>query len=120
MLIPISALTHHLYIFPTNAHPPSPNSLASSTTHLFPKTPPSSVLSDSDLPHVDDATDAVTRFHVLEGLIDLGQGLAVSNELVDLELAVEVVLDEAGKLAAALDAAERTSLPHTAGDQLER
>lgn len=43
----------------------------------------------------------------------------MSNELVDLELAVEVVLDEAGELAAALDTAERTALPHTAGDQLK-
>lgn len=42
------------------------------------------------------------------------------DELVDLELAVEVVADEAGELRAALDAAKGASLPHAARDELER
>ena len=43
----------------------------------------------------------------------------MSDELVDLELAAGVVVDEAGELAAALDAAEGTALPDTSGDELE-
>ena len=38
------------------------------------------------------------------------------DELVDLERAVHVVLDEAGELGAALDAAERAAFPDAAGD----
>ena len=43
----------------------------------------------------------------------------MGDELVDLELALEIVVDQVGQLAAALDAAEGAALPHTAGDELE-
>jgi hypothetical protein len=43
----------------------------------------------------------------------------VGDELVDLQLALHVVVDQVGKLSAALDATEGTTLPHTAGDKLE-
>jgi len=55
----------------------------------------------------------------VEGLVDAAERLAVSDELVDLQLALHVVVDEIGQLGAALDAAESAALPHTAGDQLE-
>jgi hypothetical protein len=71
------------------------------------------------LAHVDDAADAVTSLHVLEGSVDLVEGLSVGDELVDLELAVHVVVDEVGKLSAALDTTESTSLPDATGDELE-
>jgi hypothetical protein len=71
------------------------------------------------LAHVDDAADAVTSLHVLEGGIDLVERLSVGDELVDLELAGHVVVDEVGKLSAALDTTEGTSLPDTTGDELE-
>lgn len=41
------------------------------------------------------------------------------DELVHLELAVLVVLDEAGELGAALDAAEGAAFPYAARDELE-
>jgi hypothetical protein len=71
------------------------------------------------LAHVDDAADAVTSLHVLEGGVDLVERLSVGDELVDLELAGHVVIDEVGKLSAALDTTEGTSLPDTTGDELE-
>jgi hypothetical protein len=71
------------------------------------------------LAHVDDAADAVTSLHVLEGGVDLVEGLSVGDELVDLELAVHVVVDKVGKLSAALDTTEGTSLPDTTGNELE-
>jgi len=43
----------------------------------------------------------------------------VSDELIDLELAIKVILHQTGQLSAALDAAERTALPDTTGDELE-
>lgn len=43
----------------------------------------------------------------------------MSDELIDLQVAIEVVLDKAWKLAAALDTAKGTTLPHTAGNELE-
>jgi hypothetical protein len=43
----------------------------------------------------------------------------MGDELIDLELAVHVVGDEAGELCAALDAAEGAAFPDAAGDELE-
>jgi hypothetical protein len=43
----------------------------------------------------------------------------VGDELVNLEVAIHVVGDKAGKLSAALDTAESATLPDTAGDELE-
>ena len=71
------------------------------------------------LAHVDDAADAVTSLHVLEGGVDLVERLSVGDELVDLELAVHVVVDEVRELSAALDTTESTSLPDTTGNELE-
>lgn len=44
----------------------------------------------------------------------------MGDELVDLELTLQVVVDEAGQLGAALDTAKGAALPDTARDQLER
>ena len=44
----------------------------------------------------------------------------MSDELVHLELAVEVVVDETRQLCATLDTTEGTSLPDTTSDELER
>ena len=41
------------------------------------------------------------------------------DELVDLEVALHVVCDQAGELCAALDTAECAALPHATGDELE-
>ena len=57
--------------------------------------------------------------HVVEALVDLLEGAVVGDELVDPELALHVVLNKTGELSAALDAAERRSLPDTASDELE-
>jgi hypothetical protein len=71
------------------------------------------------LAHVDDAADAVTCLHVLEGGVDLVERLSVGDELVDLELAGHIVVDEVRKLSTSLDTTEGTSLPDTTGDELE-
>lgn len=44
----------------------------------------------------------------------------MSDELIHLERAAEVVGDEALHLGAALDASKGAALPHAAGDELER
>jgi hypothetical protein len=71
------------------------------------------------LAHVDDAANAVAGLHVAKGLVDLVEGLAVRDELVDLEVTLHVVGDEAGQLRAALDAAEGAAFPYAARDELE-
>jgi hypothetical protein len=71
------------------------------------------------LAHVDDAADAVAGLHVAESLVNLVEGLAMRDELVDLEVAVHVVGHKTRQLRAALDAAERAALPHAACDELE-
>lgn len=57
--------------------------------------------------------------HIVESIVDATQVLAMSNELVDLELAAHVVVDETTHLAAALDTTKSTALPYAAGDELE-
>lgn len=69
--------------------------------------------------HVNNTTDAVTRLHVGESLVDLRQRLTVSNELVDLELAVHVIVNKVRQLSAALDTTEGATLPYTASNELE-
>jgi hypothetical protein len=71
------------------------------------------------LAHVNNAANAVARVHVVESLVDAAERLAVGDELVDLQLAGHVVVDEIGELRAALDAAESAALPYAAGDELE-
>lgn len=71
------------------------------------------------LAHVDDGADAVAGVHVVEGLVDAGERLAVGDKLVNLELAGHVVVDEVGELRAALDTTESAALPHATGDKLE-
>ena len=73
----------------------------------------------SKLAHVDNAANAVARVHVVEGLVDAAEGLAVGDELVDLQLAGHVVVDKVGKLGAALDTTESAALPDTASNELE-
>ena len=41
------------------------------------------------------------------------------DELVDHQLAAEVIVHQAGELRAAFDTAERAAFPNAAGDELE-
>ena len=68
---------------------------------------------------INHATNTVTKLHLLEGCVDVGQRLTVGNELVNLQVARQVVVDKARQLGAALDTTESTSLPYTTSDQLE-
>ena len=71
------------------------------------------------LAHVDDAANAVAGLHVAEGLVDLVERLAMGNELIDLEIAVQIIIDKAGELRATLDTTKGASFPDTASDELE-
>lgn len=71
------------------------------------------------MPHVNDTTDASAIVHVVESLVDGAEVLAVSDELVDLQFAVHVVVDETTHLRATLDAAEGATFPYATGDELE-
>lgn len=69
--------------------------------------------------HVDNASDTITSLHILEGLVDAGQSLAMGDEFVDLEFAIHVIGDEAWKLGSTLDTTEGASFPYTTGDELK-
>ena len=69
--------------------------------------------------HIHDTTHTVALLHLLKGSVDGRQRLAVSDELVHLELAIEVVVHQPRQLCATLDATKGTALPHTTSDQLE-
>jgi hypothetical protein len=80
---------------------------------------PNSTLTRLSLAHINHAPNAVASLHIRESLVDILKRLPVGNELIDLELPRHVIVDEAGELRAALDAAERATLPYTTGDELE-
>mmetsp|Transcript_908 Transcript_908/g.2866 ORF Transcript_908/g.2866 Transcript_908/m.2866 type:complete len:492 (-) Transcript_908:40-1515(-) len=69
--------------------------------------------------HVDNRADGLARVHRLEALADVTQRHAVRDELVHLEVARHVAVDEAGQLGAAAHAPEGRASPHAAGDELE-
>ncbi len=73
----------------------------------------------SQLPHVDDAPNAVTLLHGVEGLVDLTERLSMRDELVHLELARQIIIHEIRQLRAALDAAKGATLPDPTRHQLE-
>lgn len=49
--------------------------------------------------------------HIVEGIVDLIQRLAMGDELVDLELAIHVVLNKSRQLSTAFDASESAPTP---------
>jgi hypothetical protein len=61
----------------------------------------------------------VTRMHVVEGSVDVGQWLSVRNELIHLQLAVHIVGYEIWELCPSLDTSKCATLPYTACDKLE-
>ena len=63
-----------------------------------------------NLPHIDNATNAVTLLHDIETLVDILKRLSVSNELINLQLAIHIIGDQAWQLCTALDTAKSTSL----------
>ena len=74
---------------------------------------------DLDFPHIHHTPNALAVVHVVEGLVDAAEVLSVRDELVNLERAVHVIVDEAAHLRAALDTAVGAAFPHAAGDELE-
>lgn len=62
------------------------------------------------LPHINNATNAVALLHSLKSCIDLRERLPVSDEFVNLELALHVIINQARELGAALNSAKSTSL----------
>lgn len=43
----------------------------------------------------------------------------MGDEFIHLQLAIEVVVDQAGKLSAPFDSSKGAPFPHTASDELE-
>src|SRR5690606_1078507 len=65
-------------------------------------------------------TDALAGVHQVEGSVDVIEGHGVGDEVVDIDLALHVPVDDPGHVGAAPGAAEGAAPPHPAGDQLER
>jgi hypothetical protein len=62
------------------------------------------------LSHINYATNAIPLLHGVKSRIDLWKRLPVSDELIDLELALHVIVHQVWELGAALDSAKSTSL----------
>ena len=81
--------------------------------------PPRRPTLNSSLAHIHHAADAVSSLHRLKPEIDILQRLAVSDELIHLQLASHVIIYQPRELRASLDSTERAALPHAARDELE-
>src|SRR5580693_7920060 len=68
----------------------------------------------------DDAADRLARMHQIKTLVDLVERELVGDQIVDVDFAFHVPVDDFGHVGAAPRAAEGGSLPDAAGDQLER
>lgn len=64
-------------------------------------------------------SDDLSLLHGVESIVDLCQGTSGVDVFVNLELAVEPVVDDARELGASLYATEGRSLPFAASDELE-
>ena len=60
--------------------------------------------------HVHYTANAVALLHGVESLVDLLEWLSVGDELVDLQLALQIVIHQTRQLGTTLDASERTPL----------
>src|SRR4026207_2095591 len=76
------------------------------------------VLSDSSKHY--DAANGFARVHQVERLVDVVERHRVGDQVVDVDLALHVPVDDLRHVSAAACAAECRALPHSTGHQLER
>src|SRR3954466_5250847 len=65
-------------------------------------------------------TDRLAGLHQREALVDVFQFQRVGDQVVDVDLAFHVPVDDLRHVGAAPGAAERGALPYATGDELER
>src|SRR5688572_27744841 len=65
------------------------------------------------------AADRLAGVHQVEGAVDVRERQLVGDQVVDVELALHVPVDDARHVGAAACAAEGGALPYAAGDELE-
>ena len=66
-----------------------------------------------------DAADRLTFMHQVESIVDLIQRHHMGDQIIDIDLAVHVPVDDFWHIRATLGAAEGRALPCPAGHQLE-
>uniref|UniRef100_A0A0N5A603 LigA n=1 Tax=Parastrongyloides trichosuri TaxID=131310 RepID=A0A0N5A603_PARTI len=71
-------------------------------------------------PQDDDRTNALAFMHQIEGRVDLIKRHGVGDQLIDIDLAIHVPVNDFRHIGAAARTAECCAFPDTAGDQLER
>ena len=67
-----------------------------------------------------DGANRLARVHQIEALVDAFERQHVRDQVVDVDLAFHVPVDDLRHVGTAARAAERGALPDTSGDQLER
>src|SRR5688572_32512100 len=68
----------------------------------------------------DDAADRLALVHEVETLVDVRERQAMGDQIVDVDLAVHVPVDDPRHIAASLRTAESRPFPHAASDELKR
>jgi hypothetical protein len=62
------------------------------------------------LSHVNNTANAITLLHIVESLVNVCEWLPVSDKFINLQLALQVIIDQVRELAATLNSAKGTSL----------
>jgi hypothetical protein len=68
----------------------------SSSIHLQPRPLPLLFTTIKSRPHIHHTSNTITLLHIIKGLIDTLQWLAMGDELIDLEFTFQVIVDESG------------------------
>src|SRR3712207_7695391 len=82
--------------------------------------PPRSTLFPYTTLFRSDRADRLALVHQVEGGVDLLERHGVGDQIVDVDLALHVPVDDPGHVRASARAAEGRALPDPAGDELER
>src|SRR5208282_4309423 len=83
--------------------------------------PPSPAKGEGVDPSIDDhRSDRLALVHQVESVVDALERHLVGDEIVDVDLALHVPVDDLRHVGAPARAAEGRTLPDAAGDELER
>jgi hypothetical protein len=66
------------------------------------------------------STDTITLLHDFKSIADFGKSLTMGDKFVNLDHAVQIILDESRQFRPSFDTTKGRSSPNTAGNELER
>ena len=68
---------------------------------------------------LNDGANTLARMHQIKGLIDIFEGHFVSNQIINIDFAIHIPVDNARHIGATAGTAKGGSTPRATGNQLE-